>query len=105
MGNHEKMHTAHRAGHLPLPILLKVHIDGGEADFLASAEECRFLQELWWIIETPQSNSKNSVFSGSVLTTTIHVFSLTHGDVALYLRSARWSITAGLLAEPALERN
>jgi hypothetical protein len=37
---------------LPRPILLKVDIDGGEVNLLESAENCEFLRELYWVIET-----------------------------------------------------
>ena|SRR2546428_2661464 len=37
---------------LPRPILLKVDIDGGEANLLESAEGCKYLQDLRWVIET-----------------------------------------------------
>jgi hypothetical protein len=37
---------------LPRPILLKVDIDGGEVNLLESAEDCDFLRELHWVIET-----------------------------------------------------
>jgi hypothetical protein len=37
---------------LPRPVLLKVDIDGGEADLLESAEGCECFQDLRWVIET-----------------------------------------------------
>lgn len=37
---------------LPAPILLKVDIDGGEAELLQSAEDCDRLDDLRWLIET-----------------------------------------------------
>jgi hypothetical protein len=37
---------------LPRPVFLKVDIDGGEGDLLRSAEDCAFLSDLRWLIET-----------------------------------------------------
>ena len=37
---------------LPGPILLKVDIDGGEFDLVRSAENCKRLSEIYWIMET-----------------------------------------------------
>ena len=37
---------------LPQPILLKVDIEGGESDLLASSADCPSLSEMRWLIET-----------------------------------------------------
>ncbi len=53
---------------LPRPILLKVDIDGGEYDLLTSAENCRFISETRWLLETLFQNWKRAVLAGFSLT-------------------------------------
>jgi hypothetical protein len=67
---------------LPRPVFLKVDIEGGEADLLASAEACPFISELRWLIETHSRELERQCIA----------WLQSHGCKTKIIYNARWRI-------------
>jgi hypothetical protein len=67
---------------LPRPIMLKVDIEGAEYDLLRSAEDCRFISETRWLIETHAAE----------LETRCSEWLSAHGQRTRIIDNARWRV-------------